>query len=65
MPGGYLLVADGEFALRLFVLVGKGLQLLDGLALQHRDAELYVGLCVLVAGLYVGGWDRRVSIYLV
>ena len=51
--GCYLLIANGEFALRLLVLVGKGLQLLDGLALQDGDAELYVGLCVLVARLCV------------
>jgi hypothetical protein len=47
----YLLIANGEFALGLLVGIGKGLELLDGLALQDLNAELDVALGVLVAGL--------------
>jgi hypothetical protein len=47
----HLLVANGEFALRLLVGIGKGLELLDGLALQDLDAKLDVALGVLVARL--------------
>ena len=50
-----LLVADGEFALRLLVLLAKVLQFLDRIVLHDRDAELYVLLGVLMAGLQHGG----------
>jgi len=46
-----LLVTNGEFALGLLVGVGKGLELLDGLALRDLDAELDVTLGILVTGL--------------
>lgn len=47
----YLLVANCELALSLFVALGKLLQLLNRLALQDRDAKLDVGLGVFVSGL--------------
>jgi hypothetical protein len=46
-----LFVANGELALRLVVVCGVRLQSLDGLAWEDRQAELGVGLGVLVAGL--------------
>jgi hypothetical protein len=48
----YLLITNSELALRLLVLVGESLELLDGLRLQDLDAELDVALGVLVARLY-------------
>jgi hypothetical protein len=47
----YLLIANGEFALGLLVGIGKGLELLDGFALQDLNAKLDVALGVLVARL--------------
>jgi hypothetical protein len=47
----YLLVADSEFPLCLLVLVRKCLELLDRLCLRDRNAELDVGLGILMAGL--------------
>ena len=46
-----LLITNSEFALGLLVGVGKGLELLDGLALQDRNAKLDVALGVLMARL--------------
>lgn len=46
-----LFITNGEFTLSLFVSIGKGLELLDGLALQDFNAELDVGLGVLVTRL--------------
>ena len=46
-----LLVADGEFALRLLVVVREVLQFPDGLSLQYRRGEFDVGFGVLVTGL--------------
>ena len=46
-----LLVANGEFALRLLVLLSKGLQFLDWFGLRDGHAELDVSLGVLVARL--------------
>lgn len=50
-PRTNLLVTNGEFALGLLVGIGKGLELLDGLALRDLDAELDIALGVLVTGL--------------
>jgi hypothetical protein len=47
----HLFVTNGELALRLLVVLGIGLELLDGLVLQHGDAKLDVCLGVFVAGL--------------
>ena len=47
-----LLVANGEPPLRLFVLVGECVEVLDGVALRDRKGELDVGFCVFVAGLW-------------
>jgi hypothetical protein len=47
----YLLITNSELALRLLVLVGESLELLDRLRLQDLDAEFDVALGVLVAGL--------------
>ena len=46
-----LLIANRKLALRLLVLLGKLLQLLDGLALQYRESKLDVRFGVLVSGL--------------
>lgn len=47
----YLLVTDGEFPLCLLVLLRKCLELLDGLCLRDRNAELDIGLGILMTGL--------------
>lgn len=47
----YLFVTNGEFALGLLVRLSKSLKLLNRLRLGHRNAELDIGLCVLVTGL--------------
>lgn len=49
----YLLVADGEFALCLFVRLGVAVEFLDCLVvLCHCLCEFDVSLCILVAGVY-------------
>jgi hypothetical protein len=48
-----LLVTNGELARGHFVVLGEILQILDWLALQHRDGKLDVGLGVFVTGLFV------------
>ncbi len=52
MGNAHLFVGNGEFASGDLVVLGKVLQRLDGLALQHRNGKLDVGLCVFVAGLH-------------
>lgn len=47
----HLFVGNGEFARRHIVVLGKRVQRLDRLALQHRNSKRDVGLGVLVAGL--------------
>lgn len=47
----YLLVTDGELALRLLVLVRKGLELLDRLTLRHLQTELDILLRVFMTRL--------------
>lgn len=46
-----LLITNGEFALRLLVLLRKCLQFLNRLGLGDCHAEFDVSFCVLVAGL--------------
>lgn len=46
-----LLIANRKLALRLLVRIGKRVQGPNGLALQDRQPEADVGLCVFVAGL--------------
>lgn len=46
-----LLIANRELALRLLVRVGERVQGFNSLALQDRQPEADVGLCVFVAGL--------------
>jgi hypothetical protein len=53
-----LLVANGELALRLLIVLGERREGLDGLARENRDAELGVGRGVLVAGLGRGSVRR-------
>jgi hypothetical protein len=58
----YLLVTNGELALRLFVGFRESLELLDRLRLGHMHTELHVRLGVLVAGLQAvsqGFGDQR------
>ena len=47
----FLLVANGELALCLLVVLRKGLELLDSRARRDRGCEFDVGFCVFVAGL--------------
>ena len=47
----FFLIADGELALRLLVVLREVLELLDRLALQHRGGELDVRFGVFMAGL--------------
>jgi hypothetical protein len=51
LPDTYLLITNSELALGLLVLIGESFELLDGLRLQHLDAEFDVALGVLMAGL--------------
>jgi hypothetical protein len=46
-----LLVADGELALRLLVVLGEGRQGSDILVGENRHAKFGIGRRVLVAGL--------------
>lgn len=48
-----LLVANGELALRLLVVLCEGREGLDRLAREHRHTELGIGGRVLVAGLEI------------
>lgn len=47
----YLLVPNSKFALRLLVLAGKFLELLDCVGLDDLGAEFHVAFCVFMAGL--------------
>jgi hypothetical protein len=47
----FLLVANGELALGLLVVLCKVVELLDGGARRDRGGEFDVGFCVFVAGL--------------
>lgn len=47
----HLLVRNGKFSLRLHVLLGERLELLDRCGRKHRGGKLGVGLGVFVAGL--------------
>jgi len=46
-----LLVADGEPALGLRMLICESLEVADGVALGDGEGKLDVGFCVFVAGL--------------
>ena len=59
-----LLVADGELALRLGVVLRKGRQGLDRLAREDRHAKLGVGRGVLVARLERGQHGKSKHAYL-
>jgi hypothetical protein len=48
----FLLVANGEFALCLLVVLCKGLELLNGRARRDGGGEFDVGFGVFVAGLW-------------
>lgn len=58
-----LLVGNGEFALRLHVVLSEGLQFLDGLGLKHGREKFDVLLGVFVSGLLdvlaLGNENRR------
>lgn len=43
------LIANREFALRLLVLLRKGVELLDRIVVNHGLGEFYITLCVLVS----------------
>lgn len=66
---GHLFLANGEFALRLLVVLGVRLQLLDGLVLEDRDAKLDVGLGIFVTGLSLSSvpgfpaWTRKKNLH--
>ena len=47
----YLFITNGELSLRLFVVVGKVLQLLDCIRRGDRDAELDVPFCIFMTRL--------------
>lgn len=47
----FFLIPNGEFALRLLVVLCKVLQLLDGIALQDGGGEFDIRLGVFVTGL--------------
>lgn len=66
---GHLFLANGEFALRLLVVLGVRLQLLDGLVLEDRDAKFDVGLGIFVTGLSLSSvpgfpaWTRKKNLH--
>lgn len=47
----YLLIANGKFALRLLVCLGKSLEFQDRLRLGNVNTELHIRLGVFVARL--------------
>lgn len=48
----YLLMPNRELALRLFVVLRKGLKLLDWFRLRNRHAKLDILFGILVSGLH-------------
>jgi hypothetical protein len=55
-----LLITNRKASLSFFVLIGKGIKVLDGVVLGDGKGELDVGFCVFMAGLGVSACRLRV-----